>query len=173
MPPPMIRVTRASPGASARRGDDHQRALRATPGRTLPGCLSPQDRISRGRVLSTNRTSVLGPIRTVCPRESRALDVDVQALALSPDRRRPGGLSFLRKYFRVFRAPPRGKDKEPRAHVIGADHRRCPLKPGNVLIGQHVFSAKGAGSDQPGAPPEDLDRVMTSAEGATQRSGSR
>ena len=32
---------------------------------------------------------------------------------------------------------------------------------GSVLIRQYVFSAKGAGSDQPGAPPQDLNRVMT------------
>src|SRR5205085_11613151 len=50
-----------------------------------------------------NGAGVLEPIRTVCPQESSAMALDVQALALSAPRRRARGISVLREYLPGFR----------------------------------------------------------------------
>src|SRR5207248_8010452 len=94
-------------GASARRRDRDQRALRAAARGTLPHRFSSPDRISRGRLFSGNGAGLLESVRAVRPEKSRALALDVQALALSPAGGGPGDVSVLREYLGRIRAPAR------------------------------------------------------------------
>src|SRR2546430_13666782 len=54
----------------------------------LPICFPSQDRYRYWSNLSGNRTSMLGLIRAVCAKESSAVAVDVQTLALPPRKSR-------------------------------------------------------------------------------------
>src|SRR5438270_3231843 len=92
-------------GASAGRRDNHQRPLRAVARRPLPNCFPPPTRLPGRGDVPGNGAGVLEPIRTVCPQESGAMALDVQALALSAPRRRARGISVLCEYLPGFRTP--------------------------------------------------------------------
>src|SRR6266403_368984 len=94
--------------ASANRRADHPGALRATRGRSLSSGFSSQDRHHAGHDAATNRAGLLEFVRALRAKESSALALDVQALALSSRKARPA-LSILREFFPAVRgnAPTR------------------------------------------------------------------
>src|SRR5438309_4435289 len=65
---------------------DYPSALRTACGRSLSSGFSSQDRDDRGHDASADRASVLEFICALCGEKSGAMALDVQTLALSPDK---------------------------------------------------------------------------------------
>src|ERR1041385_325829 len=104
-----LRQFRPGVAASADRRADHQRPHGTVTGWTLSTGFSSAVAIAPRRFRPRNRAGVLGPIRAGHSAKPRALDVDVQALALPAGSGRSRRVSVLRERFPALRNSTEGK----------------------------------------------------------------
>src|ERR1051326_6108345 len=124
-----VRQFRPGLAPSANRRTDHQCPHGTVAGWPVSIGLSSATRFARRRFGPGNRPSLLGPIRAGDPKESGALAVDVQTLALSAGSRRTNGISFLRERLAALRETAQGKRAIPGAVLTRP--ARCGFHSGN------------------------------------------